>query len=95
MKQERDLYEYIIVDGELTNKRTGDLLDTNEENIRGTKWIFVMSTSEKLYAAEVKDYFLFQSIIFFPSFLMHNYLICFMVSFLIRKRRVDFIIRAS
>ncbi|KAL9164174.1 hypothetical protein ABFS82_06G088000 [Erythranthe guttata] len=51
--QERGRYEYIIVDGKLMNKQSGYLLDTNEE-VTGSKWIFVMSTSDKLYAGEKK-----------------------------------------
>ncbi|KAL0322133.1 UNVERIFIED_CONTAM: IQ domain-containing protein IQM3 [Sesamum calycinum] len=48
-----ECYEYIIVEGELMHKQTGHLLDTNEE-VTGSKWIFVMSTSGKLYAGEKK-----------------------------------------
>ncbi|KAK4385498.1 IQ domain-containing protein IQM3 [Sesamum angolense] len=51
--KERECYEYIIVEGELMHKQTGHLLDTNEE-VTGSKWIFVMSTSGKLYAGEKK-----------------------------------------
>ncbi|KAL3838214.1 hypothetical protein ACJIZ3_022805 [Penstemon smallii] len=51
--QERKHYEYIIVEGEVIHKQSGDLLDTNSETT-GSKWIFVMSTSEKLYAGEKK-----------------------------------------
>ncbi|KAI3458868.1 hypothetical protein Pfo_015531 [Paulownia fortunei] len=51
--QERGRYEYIIIEGEFMHKQTGDLLHTNEE-VTGSKWIFVMSTSKKLYAGEKK-----------------------------------------
>ncbi|PIN08715.1 hypothetical protein CDL12_18704 [Handroanthus impetiginosus] len=51
--QERDCYEYIIVEGEFMHKQTGDLLDTNED-LTGSKWIFVMSTCNKVYAGEKK-----------------------------------------
>ncbi|KAL0317243.1 UNVERIFIED_CONTAM: IQ domain-containing protein IQM3 [Sesamum angustifolium] len=51
--KERECYEYIIVEGELMHKQTGHLLDANEE-VTGFKWIFVMSTSGKLYAGEKK-----------------------------------------
>lgn len=37
----------------MVHKQTGDLLDTNL-GLQGSKWIFVMSTSKKLYASEVK-----------------------------------------
>ncbi|KAJ7976088.1 IQ domain-containing protein [Quillaja saponaria] len=46
--QERENYEYIVVEGKIIHKQTGDLLDTN----KGVKYIFVMSTSKKLYAGE-------------------------------------------
>ncbi|KAJ7971521.1 IQ domain-containing protein [Quillaja saponaria] len=46
--QERENYEYIVVEGKIIRKQTGELLDTN----KGLKYIFVMSTSKKLYAGE-------------------------------------------
>ncbi|KAJ6407598.1 hypothetical protein OIU84_010979 [Salix udensis] len=46
--QERAYYEYIISEGKIIHKQTGDLLHT----IQGAKWIFVMSTSKRLYAGE-------------------------------------------
>lgn len=52
-KQEREHYEYIIVEGQVIHKKTGDLLDTQGE-ATGSKWIFVMSTSEKLYVGKVR-----------------------------------------
>ncbi|XP_076935213.1 IQ domain-containing protein IQM3-like [Bidens hawaiensis] len=48
--QEREHYEYIIVEGKIMHRQTGLLLDTNN----GEKWIFVMSTSKRLYAGEKK-----------------------------------------
>ncbi|KAJ6381616.1 hypothetical protein OIU77_030321 [Salix suchowensis] len=47
-RQERAHYEYIISEGKIIHKQTGDLLHT----IQGAKWIFVMSTSKRLYAGE-------------------------------------------
>lgn len=52
-KQEREYYEYIIAEGMIVHKQTGSLLDTSQK-LQGSKWIFVMSTSKKLYAGEVK-----------------------------------------
>ncbi|KAL9422379.1 hypothetical protein AB3S75_034616 [Citrus x aurantiifolia] len=49
--QERERYQYIIVEGILVNKQTGTLLSTNHGS-EGSKWIFVMSASKKLYAGE-------------------------------------------
>ncbi|KAK1287375.1 hypothetical protein QJS10_CPB19g00348 [Acorus calamus] len=49
--QERELYEYVPVDGKIVLKQTGELLDTTKGS-KGAKWIFVMSTSKKLYAGE-------------------------------------------
>ncbi|KAM0057173.1 putative IQ domain-containing protein IQM [Helianthus debilis subsp. tardiflorus] len=48
--QEREHYEYIIVEGKIMHRQTGLPLHTNN----GEKWIFVMSTSKKLYAGEKK-----------------------------------------
>ncbi|CAK7325292.1 unnamed protein product [Dovyalis caffra] len=47
--QERELYEYIVSEGTVVHKLTGNLLDTNQ-GMEGSKWIFVMSTCKKLYA---------------------------------------------
>ncbi|XP_050379359.1 IQ domain-containing protein IQM3 [Argentina anserina] len=49
---ERIHYEYVVVDGQITHSQTGELLDTNEGS--KAKWIFVMSTTKKLYAGEKK-----------------------------------------
>ncbi|CAN4117290.1 unnamed protein product [Withania somnifera] len=51
--QERQYYEYIIAEGQILHKLTGNLLDTTK-GPPGTKWIFVMSTSKRLYAGEKK-----------------------------------------
>ncbi|KAL5733663.1 hypothetical protein ACOSQ2_033355 [Xanthoceras sorbifolium] len=49
--QERKQYQYIIVDGIMVHKQTGNLLNTNC-GPRGSTWIFVISASKKLYAGE-------------------------------------------
>ncbi|XP_041992012.1 IQ domain-containing protein IQM3-like isoform X2 [Salvia splendens] len=49
--QERECYEYIIVEGKFIHKQTGNALDTKEQT-SGSKWIFVMSVCNKLYAGE-------------------------------------------
>ncbi|XP_018860019.2 IQ domain-containing protein IQM3-like [Juglans regia] len=51
--QERKNYEYVVVEGKVIHKQTGDVLDTMDGSDR-TKWIFVMSTSKKLYAGRKK-----------------------------------------
>ncbi|XP_043699897.1 IQ domain-containing protein IQM3 [Telopea speciosissima] len=51
--QEREHYEYIIIEGKIIHKQTETLLDTSE-GLNGAKWIFVMSTSKKFYAGEKK-----------------------------------------
>lgn len=48
--QEREYYEYEVVEGKIIYKKTGDPLDTAE----GAKWIFVVSTSRKLYVGQKK-----------------------------------------
>ncbi|XP_039124171.1 LOW QUALITY PROTEIN: IQ domain-containing protein IQM3-like [Dioscorea cayenensis subsp. rotundata] len=49
---EREQYEYVPIDGKIVHKLTGELLHTSKDS-GGGKWIFVMSTSKKLYAGEV------------------------------------------
>ncbi|XP_022851389.1 IQ domain-containing protein IQM2-like [Olea europaea var. sylvestris] len=51
--QERELYEYVVVHGKILHKQTGIPLDTNNGSL-GLKWIFVMSTSKRLYTGEKK-----------------------------------------
>ncbi|GLT89953.1 hypothetical protein SLE2022_079100 [Rubroshorea leprosula] len=51
--QEREHYEYIVDEGQIKYKQTEELLDTVNVSKEG-KWIFVMSTSKQLYAAEKK-----------------------------------------
>ncbi|XP_038906273.1 IQ domain-containing protein IQM3-like [Benincasa hispida] len=51
--QERENYEYIVVDGKIVHKQSGTFLDT-KRGPKGTKWIFVMSTFKRLYAGEKK-----------------------------------------
>ncbi|GJM87998.1 hypothetical protein PR202_ga04010 [Eleusine coracana subsp. coracana] len=49
--QEREHYEYIIKEGKIIHKMTGEPLDTSQ-GPKGTKWIFVMSTAKQLYAGK-------------------------------------------
>ncbi|KAL9236061.1 hypothetical protein vseg_010769 [Gypsophila vaccaria] len=49
--QEREDYEYIVVEGKITHKLTGEMLSARKTS-EGTKWIFVMSTCKKLYIGE-------------------------------------------
>jgi hypothetical protein len=51
--QERDNYEYIVCEGKLINNQSGDFLHTKNDS-ENAKWIFVMSTSKKLYAGKKK-----------------------------------------
>ncbi|XP_074566657.1 IQ domain-containing protein IQM3-like [Curcuma longa] len=51
--QEREHYEYVPLDGKIVHRQTGVLLDTTSA-AKGGKWIFVMSTSSKLYAGQKK-----------------------------------------
>ncbi|KAI3523788.1 hypothetical protein L1887_02191 [Cichorium endivia] len=48
--QERENYEYMIIEGKIIHRLSGLLLDTNN----GEKWIFVTSASNRLYAGEKK-----------------------------------------
>ncbi|KAL0333460.1 UNVERIFIED_CONTAM: IQ domain-containing protein IQM3 [Sesamum angustifolium] len=51
--QEREHYEFVVIDGKILHKLTGRPLDTTKGS-PGSKWIFVMSTSKKLYTGEKK-----------------------------------------
>ncbi|ONK77606.1 uncharacterized protein A4U43_C02F8480 [Asparagus officinalis] len=51
--KEREHYEYIPKEGKLVHRQTGELLDTDNTS-EGAKWIFVMSTSKKIYAGRKK-----------------------------------------
>uniref|UniRef100_A0A7N2M6Q8 Uncharacterized protein n=1 Tax=Quercus lobata TaxID=97700 RepID=A0A7N2M6Q8_QUELO len=51
--QEREHYEYIIIERKIIHKQTGDLLDTTQDS-QSAKRIFVMSTSKKLYVDQIK-----------------------------------------
>ncbi|XP_073288038.1 IQ domain-containing protein IQM3-like [Primulina huaijiensis] len=51
--QEREHYEYVVVDGKLLQKLSKKPLDTNEGS-PGSKWIFVVGTTKRLYAGEKK-----------------------------------------
>ncbi|XP_060676087.1 IQ domain-containing protein IQM3 isoform X2 [Ziziphus jujuba] len=51
--QERECYEYNIAEGTLMHKKTGNLLDT-KQGVQSSKWIFIMSTSRKIYIGEKK-----------------------------------------
>ncbi|TVU26907.1 hypothetical protein EJB05_29478 [Eragrostis curvula] len=48
--QERENYEYIVNEGKIVHKLSGEPLDTSRD--KGTKWIFVMSTAKRLYAGK-------------------------------------------
>ncbi|KAG5556603.1 hypothetical protein RHGRI_007019 [Rhododendron griersonianum] len=51
--QERENYQYIVLEGKIVHKQSGNFLDTTKGK-PGAKWIFVMSTSKKLYAGQKK-----------------------------------------
>ncbi|CAI9760819.1 unnamed protein product [Fraxinus pennsylvanica] len=51
--QEREHYECVVVDGKILHKLTGKPLHTNKGSPE-LKWIFVVSTSKKLYTGEKK-----------------------------------------
>uniref|UniRef100_M1CQ70 Calmodulin binding protein n=1 Tax=Solanum tuberosum TaxID=4113 RepID=M1CQ70_SOLTU len=57
--QEREHYEYVVAEGKILHSLTGNHLDTTN-GLPGAKWIFVMSTSKRLYAGEVsgKSYYI-------------------------------------
>ncbi|KAK1282145.1 hypothetical protein QJS10_CPB22g01234 [Acorus calamus] len=52
--KEREVYEVIVEDGKLIYKQTGELMDTTSQSQKQSKWIFVLSTSKKLYVGQKK-----------------------------------------
>lgn len=50
---ERKAYEVIVEDGKLLYNQSGEFLDTTGEP-KGSKWIFVLSTSMTLYVGQKK-----------------------------------------
>lgn len=50
LQKERETYEVNVENGKLVYKQSRDLVDSSE----GSKWIFVLSTSRKLYVGEKK-----------------------------------------
>ncbi|KAL3628344.1 hypothetical protein CASFOL_027390 [Castilleja foliolosa] len=53
LDQKRGNYEYHVVDGKVLHTITEEPLDTNKGS-PGSKWIFVLSTSKRLYSGEKK-----------------------------------------
>ncbi|KAL5224664.1 hypothetical protein ABZP36_011303 [Zizania latifolia] len=49
--REREDYEYTITEGKIIHKQSGEPLDTSQ-GPKGTKWIFVMSTTKRLFAGK-------------------------------------------
>ncbi|XP_019155310.1 PREDICTED: IQ domain-containing protein IQM2 [Ipomoea nil] len=49
---ERKAYEVVVEDGKFFYKQTGELLDTSD--LKGAKWIFVLSTSRTMYVGKKK-----------------------------------------
>lgn len=49
--KERELYEYIINEGKVIHKQSGEPLDTSK-GPKDAYWIFVMSTARRLYAGK-------------------------------------------
>ncbi|WVZ54407.1 hypothetical protein U9M48_005208 [Paspalum notatum var. saurae] len=49
--RERELYEYIIKEGKIIHKQSGEPLDTSQ-GTEAAYWIFVMSTARRLYAGK-------------------------------------------
>ncbi|KAM0978085.1 hypothetical protein ACFX2I_014012 [Malus domestica] len=47
---ERETYEIVVQDGKFVYKQSGNFLDTSEP--KGTKWIFVLSTTKTLYVGQ-------------------------------------------
>ncbi|KAK6925787.1 hypothetical protein RJ641_007506 [Dillenia turbinata] len=50
---ERKAYEVVVEDGKMYYKQSGELINTTEKH-KGSKWIFVLSTSRVLYVGKKK-----------------------------------------
>ncbi|KAJ3671355.1 hypothetical protein LUZ60_007434 [Juncus effusus] len=48
--QEREHYEYVVEFGKVMHKKSNILFDTKSNGLKDEKWIFVLSTDDKLYA---------------------------------------------
>lgn len=57
LQKEREVYEVIVDDGKLVYKKSGQVLDTTEDDSE-SKWIFVLSTTKNLYVGQV-SFFLY------------------------------------
>ncbi|KAG5553346.1 hypothetical protein RHGRI_011274 [Rhododendron griersonianum] len=51
--QEREQYEYLVAEGKIVHQESGNSLDTSK-GLPGAKWIFVLSTTKKLYVGQKK-----------------------------------------
>lgn len=54
-QNEREKYEVIVDDGKFLYKISRQFLDTSESS-KGTKWIFVLSTTKALYVGQVNPF---------------------------------------
>lgn len=55
MQQEREHYEYIIEEGRIVHKQCRVFLDTRKDS-KEEKWIFVVSSTKKIYAGVVRTH---------------------------------------
>ncbi|KAJ3675089.1 hypothetical protein LUZ60_004131 [Juncus effusus] len=52
--QEREQYEYVIEEGKMIHKQSGELFNTSNNGSEKEKWIFVMSSTKAIYAGQKK-----------------------------------------
>lgn len=76
LQKERQHYEFEVVDGRFLHKLSGKPLDTNIGS-PGAKWIFVMSTSKRLYVGEVSfncqiEYIMMYQLTLISDFILWN-----------------------
>lgn len=69
-QQEREQYEYLVAEGKIVHQESGNSLDTSK-GLPGAKWIFVLSTTKKLYVGQVRPK-LNTQIPFFGGFLLFS-----------------------
>lgn len=54
VQKERETYEVVVEDKRLMYKLSRQIVDTTR-SVKGTKWIFVLSTCKTLYIGQVND----------------------------------------
>ena len=85
-QKERERYEYIVVDGKLINRLSGEVLNTQTEGGWEAGMLFVISTCKRLYVGEVRKFYfilIFQHNFEDPNVLSFSFLFLKLFNFII------------